>query len=96
MIICKRPAPPDHHLQPRKEENEKCIFETVHNEIECVLSIKESNCKKNDQNFHICLRSGPTGLTPPPPPPFYGQPDHKISVLVVFDASLKVLSGIKL
>ena len=24
--------------------------------------------KKNDQNFHICLRSGPKGLTQPPPP----------------------------
>ena len=31
------------------------------------------------QNFHICLRSGPTGLTPPPPPP-YGQPDRKLFV----------------
>ena len=30
------------------------------------------------QNFHICLQSGRRGLNPPPP--FYGQPDHKISV----------------
>ena len=28
------------------------------------------------KNFHICVRSGPRGLTPPP----YGQPDRKISV----------------
>ena len=31
--------------------------------------------EKIGQNFHICLRSGPRGLTPPPTP--YGQPDHK-------------------
>ena len=50
MIICKRPVPPDHHLQeagpsfwqPQKG-HEKCIFETLHNEIKCVLSIKGSN-----------------------------------------------------
>ena len=32
------------------------------------------------QNFHICLRSGPRGLTSSP---LYDQPDYKISV--VFD-----------
>ena len=38
--------------------HEKCIFETPHNEIKCVLSVKESNFnEKKDQNFHICLRS---------------------------------------
>ena len=52
MIICKRPAPlddhlqeagsPYDHLQPRKE-HETPIFETLYNEIKCVLSIKESN-----------------------------------------------------
>ena len=40
-------------------------------------NVKESNFnEKKDQYFHICLRSGPTGLTPPP----YGQPDRKILV----------------
>ena len=37
------------------------------------------------QNFHICLRSGPRGLTPSSPP--YGQPGRKISVF--FTTSLK-------
>ena len=56
--------------------HEKCIFETPHNEIECVLSVKESNFneKKKDQNFHISLRSRLRWLTPPP----CGQPDRKI------------------
>ena len=50
-------------------------FEPLHNEIKCVLSIKESNFnEKMGQNFHISLRSGPMGLTPQPP---YGQPDCK-------------------
>ena len=38
---------------------------------------KSCTIEKMGQNFHICLRSGPTGLTPPP---LYGQPDRKISV----------------
>ena len=38
------------------------------------------------QNFHICLRSGPTGLTPPP----FCQPDRKISVF--FMTSLRLLA----
>ena len=51
---------------------------TPHNEIKCVLNIIESySSEKMSQNFHICLQSGLTGLTPPPP---YGQPDRKISV----------------
>ena len=32
---------------------------------------------KMGQNFHICLRSGPRGLTSYP---LYDQPDYKISV----------------
>ena len=36
--------------------------------------------KKMGQNFHICLRSGPT-VDPPTP---YGQADHKISVFYDF------------
>ena len=47
--------------------HEKCIFETPHNEIKCVLSIKESNFNgKMGQNFLISLRSGPRKLTPYP------------------------------
>ena len=42
IIICKMPVPPDDHWQPRKG-HEKCIFETLHNEMQCVLSNKESN-----------------------------------------------------
>ena len=42
-------------------------FETPNNEMKCVLGIKESNFNgEMGQNFHICLRSGPRGLTPPP------------------------------
>ena len=39
----------------------------VHNEIKCVLSIKELNFNgKMGQNFLIYLRSGPRKLTPSP------------------------------
>ena len=40
-----------------------------------------------DQNFHICLWSGPRGVgpPPPPPPPPYGQPDCKKTVFSVVD-----------
>ena len=90
MTIWKRTVPLDHHLQeagpslwqPQKR-HEKCIFETLHNETKCVLSVKESNFnEKKDQNFHICLWSGLRWLTSPS---LYGQPDRKISVF--FDAS---------
>ena len=50
----------------RRKGHEKCIFETPHNEIKCVLSIKELNF--NDKRIKI-FTSGPTGLTPPPPLP---------------------------
>ena len=50
-----------------EKEIKNAFFETLHNEIKCVMSIKESNFnEKIDQNFHICLRSGPRGLNPPP------------------------------
>ena len=47
--------------------------------------------KKKRPNFHICLRSGPTRLTPP----LYGQPDRKISAffttpLIVLEQNSKV------
>ena len=54
------PTPPDDHLQPPKG-HEKCIFETLHNEIKCVLSMIIKFQWKKDQNFHICLQSGPKG-----------------------------------
>ena len=46
MIICERSAPPDDHLQPRKE-HEKCFFETLHNKIQWVLSFKRTNFNEN-------------------------------------------------
>ena len=51
---------------------EKCIFETPHNEIKCISSIKESNFNEKMD----CLWSGLRGLTPP----HHGQPDRKMSV----------------
>ena len=64
MTICKRPVPLCHHLQeagpsfwqPRKG-HEKCIFETLHNEIKCVLSVKESNFNEK----HCQRHNGPKG-----------------------------------
>ena len=54
MTICKRSVPSDHHLQGAgpsfwqlQKGHEKCIFETLHNEIKCVLSVKESNFNEN-------------------------------------------------
>ena len=44
----------------RRKGHEKCIFETPHNEIKCVLSIKELNF--NDKRIKIFT----SGLTPPP------------------------------
>ena len=49
------PAAPDDHLQEAGPS--ECIFETLHNNIKCALSIKESNFNEEiDQNFHICFR----------------------------------------
>ena len=62
----------------RWKGQEKCIFETPHNKIKSALNIEESNFnEKLDQNFNICLWSGPRGLTPARP---YGQPDRKKTV----------------
>ena len=73
-------------MQPPKG-HEKCIFETLHNEIRCVVSINESN-EKRDQNVHISLRSGQRGLTPPPP---HGEP--KISVFFDFPKQCFAISS---
>ena len=43
--------------------SEKCTFETPHNELNCILGIKDSNFNtKMGQNFNIRLRSGLRGL----------------------------------
>ena len=71
-------CPPDDHLQeagpsfwqPRKG-HEKCIFETLQNEIKCVLSVKESNFNKKNKIVLFAYGQG-RGCwphTPPPPPP---------------------------
>ena len=45
IIIPKWVVPQDVHLQQQKG-HEKHIFETLHNEIKCVLSVKEDR-------FHV-------------------------------------------
>ena len=40
-------------------------FLQLHNEIKCVLSVKESNF--SEKKYHICFRSGTRWLTPPLP-----------------------------
>ena len=55
----------------------KCIFDTLNNEIKCVLSVKESNFKeKRIKIFIFAYGQGRVGL----PPPF---PDRKISIFYV-------------
>ena len=73
------------------------IFETPHNEIKCVLSIKESNFKKNGSKFSHLLTVRAKGAAPPTP--LYGQPDHKIVVfltigLIWFEENLMELQFI--
>ena len=96
MIICKRPAPPDDHLQEvdvvppdhHLQEaglfgspfakagplfwkpqigHEKCIFETPHNEIKCVLSAKESNFNGKKIKISHLLTVRAKVADPPPP-----------------------------
>ena len=79
MIICKRPVPPVDHLQPQKG-HEKSIFETLHNDIKCVLGIKESKFNgKNRSTFSHLLSVRPVVADPATP---YSQPDRKISVFL--------------
>ena len=59
--------------------HEKCIFQHPHNEMKCVLYIKESY-----SNTFTFAYSQAGVVTPPPP---YGQPDRKILVFF-FTASL--------
>ena len=54
----------------------KCIFETPHNEIKCVLSIKESySIEKMGKISKFAYGQGQGGWPSPPP---YDQPDRKI------------------
>ena len=81
MIICKKPALLDDHLQPPKGHG-KHIFETLHNEIKCVLIIKEPNFnRKHGSRFSHLLTVRADGDDPPSLPP-YGQPDRKISIFL--------------
>ena len=60
MIIYKRPAPHfDNH-----EKGMKMLFETLYNEMKCVLSVTESNLNKKKIKIFTFA---------------YGQPDRKIS-----------------
>ena len=55
----------------RRNGQDKSIFGTPHNELKCVLSIKESKFnEKNGLKFSHLLRVGPRVLNFPPP---YGQ-----------------------
>ena len=54
MIICN-------HIH--EKGNEKCIFETLYNEIKCVLSINESNFKEKWNKLgEICDLQAKLGL----------------------------------
>ena len=91
-------CPPDDHLQEAgpsfwqsRKGYERCIFETLHNEIKCVWVSKYQISMKKDQNFRICLRSGPRWLTPPP----YSLPDRNLfftpSLCDVVNASVMMM-----
>ena len=54
MIVCKKTIPPNDHLQPRKG-HEKCIFETLPNDIKCVWVSKNQNSMKNGCKFSHLL-----------------------------------------
>ena len=64
--------------------HEKCICETLYNEIKFVLSVKESNFigKKRSKFSHLLTVRAKVADPPLPPP--YGQPDRKISVFYDF------------
>ena len=66
MIICKRPVPLNDHLQPQKG-HEKSIFDTLHNDIKCVLGITESKFNgKNRSTFSHLLTVRAEVADPPP------------------------------
>ena len=65
IIIYKRPVPPHDHLRPQKG-HEKCIFETLHNEIRCVLSVKESNFNEKNGSKFSHLLTVRAEITDPP------------------------------
>ena len=69
-------------VKPEHQRHQKCIFETPHNEIKCVLSIIESySIEKNGSKFSHLLTVRADGADPPTP---YGQADHKILVFYDF------------
>ena len=50
---------PVQHLQeagPSQKVHEKCIFETLHNEMKCVLSVNESNFNENNSKIDPQMR----------------------------------------
>ena len=59
---------------PRREKHDRCIFETHHNGINFVLSIKEPNFSVKCS--HLLVVSAEMAAPPPP----YGQPDRKKTV----------------
>ena len=84
MTICKRPVSSDHQeagssFWQQQKGHEKWLFETLHNEIECVLSVKGSiSMKKRIKMFTFAYGQGRGGWPPSP----YGQPDRKISFFI--------------
>ena len=75
----------------------KCIFGTPHNEIKCVLSIKESNLERNGSKFSHLLTVRAEGAGQPVLPSFAVswvpkgaiQP-HKLRQFVVSSLQLAV------
>ena len=64
IIICKRLAP---HFDNHKKGMKNAFFETLHNEIKCVLSVKESNyTEKKIKIFTFVYGQGRGGCPPPP------------------------------
>ena len=64
---------------------QKCIFQPPHNEMKCVLCIKESYSKGEKVKI-VTFAYGQAGSGDPNPTP-YGQPDRKIPI-VFFTPSL--------
>ena len=59
MIICKRPAT---HFDNHEKGIANAFFETLHNDIKCVLSVKESNFnEKKIKIFTFDYSLGPGG-----------------------------------
>ena len=59
--------------------HEKCIFETLYNEINCVLRKNQISMKKKIKIFTFAYGQGRGAA------PTYGQPDRKMSVFLPYD-----------